>query len=147
MKKAIVTILLATLAVTACGRTATLPIGNQHTEAADEVSIKLVSNDDGVFNFYPGAKSNFNVAVKNIGTEPCHAFIKMTMPVAEGAEVYDCLISDAWDEIESGVFYGGVLEPGKTTTELLTEISVHGYKDVSRERLEAIGGEHLDVRW
>lgn len=139
MKKAIVIILLATLAVTACGRTDASPIGVQQTEVADEVSIKLVSEDDGAFNFYLGAKSNFNVAVKNIGTEPCHVFIKMTMPAAEGADVYDYQISDAWDEIEPEVFYGGILEPGQTTTELLKEIRVHDYGEVSQERLEAIG--------
>lgn len=137
------TVMLATIiaatAVTAYILASAPHICEQQEQAADEVKIELVDNDNEPFDFYLGAETYFNTRVRNVGTEPCHVFVKVTMPAAEGAEVYDYLLGDAWKEVEPHVFYAGTLDPGDTTEDLFSGMRVHDYGDVSSEQLQAIG--------
>lgn len=142
MKKAIATALIALGAVTAL--TVPLPCRTEagiEQERKRQIDIELVTENEG-YEFSPGETVQVDTKVKNNGTDLAHIFVRAENP----ADVYTYHVAEGWDEIEPGVYYGGVLEPDQTTSELLKEIRVHDYGEVSQERLEAIGEAARDFR-
>lgn len=133
------TTIIAATVVTAYTLVTAPHIGEQQVQATDKVKIELISTSNEPFDFYPGAETGVNTKVKNAGTEPCNVFVRVSMPEAEGAKVYDYQPGDDWVGIEPNVLYYGTLDPGETTEELFSRMNLHDYGDVSVEQLQAIG--------
>lgn len=116
----------------------------------DGLHIRLLSDQEPNAEFSPGAEIPVNARIQNTGTDKGYVFIKITMPVVEGAELEDSSSDSSdsssstdallytpsvgWEEVEDGVyFYKELLAPGETTTPLIDHWTIPNY-DLSYRR-------------
>lgn len=120
MKRRLIDILLIALCLTGSAQMPQEEASRYSGEEfASPLKVAIVSQTEGV-TFAPGEWSEVYLAVSNEGRQRAHIFVRAEHPES----IYDYQLADGWEEVEPGVWYGGVLEAGETSGQVFEGVMV-----------------------